>query len=39
MNQQFVAAVKAKHDDLEEAAGRVEPEAQLTGRAVLVRSA
>jgi hypothetical protein len=36
MNQQFVATVEAKHD-LEEAAGRVEPEAQLTSRTVLVQ--
>lgn len=37
VDQEFVATVEAKHHDLEEAAGRVEPEAELTGRIVLVK--
>jgi hypothetical protein len=37
VDQQLVATVKAKHHDLEQAASRVEPEAQLTCRAVFVQ--
>lgn len=39
VDQEFVATVKAKHHNLEKAASRVEPEAQLTCRTVLVQVA
>ena len=39
VNHELVAAVEAEHDDLEEAAGGVESEAQLPGRAVIVKVA
>lgn len=37
VNEQLVTAVEAKHDDLEEPTRRVEPEAQLAGRSVLLQ--
>jgi len=39
VDDEFAAAVEAQRDDLEEAAGSVEPQAQLPGGAVVVQVA
>ena len=39
VDDQLIAAVEAQHDDLEHAAGCVEPRAELAGGAALIRFA